>query len=93
MAVTAGEAGVTIVTGDTKIVGGSDLNSLIITTSGIGVVKFDSSIQRVEPGDILIVSGTIGEHASAILVSREGGSASMRILVANSETHPFKRLS
>jgi hydrogenase expression/formation protein HypE len=68
------EAGVTLVTGDTKVVDRGKGDQVFITTSGIGVVPEGRflSISNAQPGDKLIVSGTIGDHGIAIMSVREG---------------------
>jgi hydrogenase expression/formation protein HypE len=68
------EAGVTLVTGDTKVVDRGKGDQLFVTTSGIGVVPAGRalSIAAARPGDAVIVSGTIGDHGIAIMSVREG---------------------
>jgi hydrogenase expression/formation protein HypE len=68
------EAGVNIVTGDTKVVGRGQADGLYITTSGIGIVapKVDISGTNASIGDRVILSGTIGAHGIAITSQREG---------------------
>ena len=70
----ADRAGVDVVTGDTKVVGRGSGDKVFITTSGIGLVApgIDLSSSRVQPGDAILVSGTIGDHGIAILSQREG---------------------
>ncbi len=70
----ADEAGVSIVTGDTKVVGKGSADQLFINTAGVGVVPAGVHIgpERARPGDVLIVSGPVGEHGVAILSVREG---------------------
>lgn len=71
MAVTAKEAGVKIVAGDTKVVEGS--GGVYINTSGIGeIMKSGISISACKPGDAIILSGNLGEHHAAILSHRMG---------------------
>ena len=72
------EAGVDIVTGDTKVVNRGKADRLFITTSGIGVVPdgLDVSGHRAQTGDRILVSGTFAEHGIAILSAREGLSFS-----------------
>lgn len=72
MAETAKEAGVKIVTGDTKVIEGK--GGLIINTAGVGFVNDGVRIgpSELEDGDMLILSGTLGEHHAAILASRMG---------------------
>jgi len=74
MAATCREAGVEIVTGDTKVVERGKADGVFITTSGVGVLPAGRalSISGVRPGDALVVSGPIGDHGVAILSVREG---------------------
>jgi hydrogenase expression/formation protein HypE len=66
-------AGVTIATGDTKVVPRGKADQLFITTSGIGVVPDDVSVSalHVRPGDRVLLSGSIGEHGIAVMLARE----------------------
>lgn len=68
------EAGVTLVTGDTKVVDRGKGDQVFITTSGIGLVPAGRalSIRSARPGDRILVSGTIGDHGIAIMSVREG---------------------
>ncbi len=68
------EAGVSLVTGDTKVVDRGKGDQVFITTSGIGVVPEGRtlSISSARPGDCIVVSGTIGDHGIAIMSVREG---------------------
>jgi hydrogenase expression/formation protein HypE len=68
------DAGVTLVTGDTKVVDHGKGDQIFITTAGIGVVPEGRSlsIRNARPGDKVIVSGTIGDHGIAIMSVREG---------------------
>jgi hydrogenase expression/formation protein HypE len=70
----ADAAGVTIVTGDTKVVERGKGDSLFINTTGIGVVPngVELSADRARPGDVILLSGSVGEHGIAILAEREG---------------------
>ncbi len=70
----AGEAGVQLVTGDTKVVDRGKADKLFINTSGIGLVREGVNIHpgRVTPGDRIIVSGSIARHGIAIMSVREG---------------------
>lgn len=69
-----GEAGVMMVTGDTKVVNKGKGDGVFITTSGMGVIEKDVniSVDRARPGDQIIVSGAIGVHGIAIMAVREG---------------------
>ena len=68
------EAGVSLVTGDTKVVDRGKGDQVFITTSGIGLVPEgrNLSIGSARPGDCIVVSGTIGDHGIAIMSVREG---------------------
>ena len=68
------EAGVTLVTGDTKVVDRGKGDQIFITTSGIGLVPEGRSlsISSAHPGDCILISGTIGDHGVAIMSVREG---------------------
>ncbi|MTW19522.1 hydrogenase expression/formation protein HypE [Allochromatium palmeri] len=73
LAQAAREAGVTVVTGDTKVVERGKGDGVFITTTGIGVVPEGVSISgdRARPGDAILVNGHIGDHGIAILSQRE----------------------
>ncbi len=68
------EAGVRLVTGDTKVVDRGKGDQIFINTSGIGIVPEgrNLSIRNAQPGDKIIVSGTIGDHGITIMSVREG---------------------
>ena len=68
------EAGVTLVTGDTKVVDRGKGDQIFITTTGVGLVPEGRSlsIRNARPGDRVLVSGTIGDHGIAIMSVREG---------------------
>ena len=70
MAETAKEAGISIVCGDTKVVEGQ--GGIYVNTTGIGVVPegIDISADKARPGDVILVSGTMGDHHAAILSER-----------------------
>ncbi|MFS7306783.1 hydrogenase expression/formation protein HypE [Rahnella inusitata] len=73
MAQTAREAGIAIVTGDTKVVQRGAADKIFINTSGIGVIPtaVNWAAKSVQAGDKVIVSGTLGDHGAAILNLRE----------------------
>ncbi|MGC9003885.1 MAG: hydrogenase expression/formation protein HypE [bacterium] len=74
MAEACRKAGVSIVTGDTKVVGKKMADKIFITTAGIGIIPADLSLsfKNIQPGDLVILNGPIGEHGIAILIEREG---------------------
>ncbi len=71
---TAEAAGVRIVTGDTKVVDRGKGDGIFINTSGIGLVPagIDIRPERVQPDDVVLVSGDLGRHGIAIMSVREG---------------------
>jgi len=74
----AREADVEIVTGDTKVVNRGSADRLFINTAGVGLIPHGVNISghNARPGDIVILSGTIGDHGIAVLSQREGLSFS-----------------
>ncbi len=70
----AEEAGVLIVTGDTKVVPKNAADKIFINTSGVGIIpgNVDISGKNAQPGDKIIISGTIADHGTTILTQREG---------------------
>lgn len=72
MAAASRDAGVPVVTGDTKVVEKGNGDGVFITTTGVGVVPqgVEISGNRARPGDAIICSGTIGDHGVAILSKR-----------------------
>jgi hydrogenase expression/formation protein HypE len=78
MAETAREAGIKIVAGDTKVVPRGKGDKIFITTTGIGSVEEDAGYSglpdAIQPGDKILVNGTVGDHGTAILLARESFS-------------------
>lgn len=72
MADAARTAGVAIVAGDTKVVDRGAADGLYITTAGIGVLPAARALgaDRVQPGDLVLVSGTIADHGMAVMLAR-----------------------
>lgn len=79
---TAAQAGVQIVTGDTKVVNRGGADGIFINTAGIGPIPPGVNISgsNARPGDKVLVSGSIGDHGIAILSSREGLEFSTTLL-------------
>lgn len=69
----ADEADVNIITGDTKVIDRQSGDGIFITTAGLGVVPAGMHVspRRVEPGDVLLINGPIGEHGVAVMLERE----------------------
>jgi hydrogenase expression/formation protein HypE len=72
MRAAAAEAGVAIVTGDTKVVGRGAADGIFINTAGIGTIAAGrrSGAACVKPGDRLVVNGTLGDHGIAVMAAR-----------------------
>lgn len=81
IAKTSQEAGVPIVTGDTKVVDKGKCDGLFINTSGIGIVSKDKALsgKNIKDRDAVILSGSIGDHGIAIMSTREGLNFSSNI--------------
>jgi hydrogenase expression/formation protein HypE len=77
---TARAAGVTVVTGDTKVVEKGGAVGLYLNTTGLGPREFVVGPERVRAGDAILISGTVADHGAAILNAREdlGFSAELR---------------
>ncbi|WAI00891.1 hydrogenase expression/formation protein HypE [Methanogenium organophilum] len=67
-----GECGAAIVTGDTKVLEKGAIDGIAINTAGVGVTEKPVRDCGLQPGDVIIVSGTIGDHGMAIMTHREG---------------------
>jgi len=85
-------AGVHIVTGDTKVVGRGSADKVFINTAGIGVIPEGKllSPRSIEPGDLVLISGTMGDHGLTILAQREGLSFSTPV---ESDCTPLNRIT
>jgi hydrogenase expression/formation protein HypE len=73
VAATAREAGVRIVTGDTKVVGHGHADGIYLITAGAGSTPFNRKLGpgRIAPDDVLLCNGPIGEHGLAVMLARE----------------------
>lgn len=73
MAEAAKVAGVPVVTGDTKVVERGKGDGVFITTTGVGVVRPGNELsgRHAQPGDVILISGTLGDHGMAIMAERE----------------------
>lgn len=89
MAQAAKVAGVPIVTGDTKVVERGKGDGVFITTTGIGVAREGVTLSGdlAQPGDKILLSGTIGDHGMAILSQREGMSFDAPIVSDTAALH------
>jgi hydrogenase expression/formation protein HypE len=67
---TCQEAGVAVVTGDTKVMGRGELDGIVLNTTGVAMTSRVVPDSGLRAGDVLIVTGTIGEHGMAIMARR-----------------------
>jgi hydrogenase expression/formation protein HypE len=91
MGAAAVAAGVTVVTGDTKVVDSGHGDQVYVNTAGIGLVPEGVDIRptRAEVGDVVIVSGAIGVHGIAIMSVREGLEFGSEIVTDSAALHPL----
>ena len=74
MSVTAKEAGVSIITGDTKVVEAGQADGIYINTTGVGVLPAQRkalTADAIQPGDVVLLSGSLGDHGMCIMSQRE----------------------
>jgi hydrogenase expression/formation protein HypE len=69
---TCREAGAVIVTGDTKVMGRGELDGIVLNTTGIGLTERVVPDSGLQPGDRILVTGTMGDHGFAIMALRKG---------------------
>jgi hydrogenase expression/formation protein HypE len=74
MADACDEAGCTVRTGDTKVMGNGEVDGVVINATGVGTVPAGDHLPDggLSPGDAVVVSGTVGDHGIALLAAREG---------------------
>jgi hydrogenase expression/formation protein HypE len=91
MATAARNAGITVATGDTKVVERGKADGLYITSTGVGIAdpELQLSSSAVRPGDKILCSGTLGDHGAAILIARGDLELEAEIL---SDTMPLTPL-
>jgi len=88
------EAGVQLVTGDTKVVDRGKGDEVFITTSGLGIVPAGRrlSISNARPGDRILISGTVGDHGIAIMSVREGIEFETVLVSDSASLHDLTRV-
>lgn len=71
---TASGAGVEVATGDTKVIERGNGDGMFINTAGIGVIEHDLTLgpRQIQPGDAILVNGSLGRHGMAVMAKREG---------------------
>lgn len=72
MLATCREAGVRIVTGDTKVMGRGEIDGIVINTTGVALASAFVRDSGLSPGDRIVVNGTIGDHGIALMATRHG---------------------
>ena len=90
----ADRAGVRIVTGDTKVVPRGKADKIFITTAGIGVIEHSLPIHgaNAQPGDAVIVNGTVGDHGIAVMAGREGLNVGTDVRSDSAPLHELTQL-
>lgn len=90
----ARDAGVPVVTGDTKVVGHGACDGVFITTTGVGLAHpaVRPSAAAIRPGDVLLLSGPIGAHGVTVLSARAGLGFEASSSDLASDTQPLHRL-
>lgn len=91
MAEAAGAAGVSIVTGDTKVVDRRKADGMFVNTTGVGLLHegFRPDPRSARPGDAVLVSGPLGRHGMAIMAVREGFSFESEIVSDTANLSPL----
>jgi len=72
MSETCREASAPVVSGDTKVMGNGELDGVTINTTGVGIAEHVTPDSGLSPDDVVLVTGTIGEHGISLLAEREG---------------------
>jgi hydrogenase expression/formation protein HypE len=70
MAAACAEAGVAIVSGDTKVMGRGEIDGVVINTTGVALADLVVRDSGLRPGDVVIVTGTVGDHGVAVMAAR-----------------------
>jgi hydrogenase expression/formation protein HypE len=91
MAAAAATVGVPVATGDTKVVERGHGDGVYVNTAGVGIVgNVELGPERVQPGDRVLVSGTIGDHGMAVMIAR--GELDLEVEL-ESDTAPMHELA
>jgi hydrogenase expression/formation protein HypE len=83
------EAGAAIVTGDTKVMGKGELDGIVLNTTGVAMTDRVVPDSGLRPGDLLIVTGTLGDHGMAVMARRHGLALDAEL---RSDVAPLNRL-
>jgi hydrogenase expression/formation protein HypE len=89
----ADRVGISVVTGDTKVVPRGKADQLFITTTGVGIVELPQrvALQRIVPGDVVVLSGAMGDHGSTVMLAR--GDVDLEAETLRSDTMPLNGLT
>jgi hydrogenase expression/formation protein HypE len=85
----ASQAGVPVVTGDTKVVNRGSADQLFINTAGIGLIRrpVDLSSFNARPGDKVLINGPVGDHGVAVMMAREGLDIELEVVSDTAALH------
>lgn len=89
LAATCEEASAPVVTGDTKVMGRGELDGIVLNTTGVALTDRVIPDSSLRPGDVLIVTGTVGDHGMAVMAARHGLGLSGDL---RSDVAPINRL-
>ena len=90
----AKEANVAIIAGDFKVMPKGSLDKMVISTAGVGILKGKRVLDsQAEPGDKVIITGTVGDHGIALLSKREGLSFETELISDVSPIHEVAKVA
>lgn len=94
LAKAAKQAGVHIVAGDTKVLPRGEASGLYLATTGIGIKnpELDLGMHRIQTGDAILVSGSVGDHGTAVMLAREQFGLKGNIQSDNASIYPLTKL-
>lgn len=90
---TCREAGAVVVTGDTKVMGRGELDGVILNTTGIGLTRRLVRDNGLRPGDLIIVTGSIGDHGLAVMAARHQLALDGALVSDTAPINPLVRLA
>jgi hydrogenase expression/formation protein HypE len=83
------ESGSRVLTGDTKVMGRGEIDRIVINTTGVGLTQTVIRDSGLSPGDVILVTGTLGDHGMAVMATRHGLALDAPVM---SDVAPINRL-